>query len=260
MEEDVLSLVRGGAATTALATALAAGFATTLTQLLVLRCLVFIGVCVEFVAAVARLKRSHELDLWVIRHTLDWIDANPAVFDSIGGFAINVSPRSLDSPEILGLLHQRLGRLGPDAAKLTFELTESAAIACYGAAQDFIRQVRRYGCRLSLDDFGSGYASYAHLKNLRTDVLKIDGSFVRDIATSPGDLAMVRSMHEVARSLGMRTVAESVENHEILDMLRAIGIDYGQGWAIHAACRIDALADAPDTLILASEPAGAAAA
>jgi EAL domain-containing protein (putative c-di-GMP-specific phosphodiesterase class I) len=214
----------------------------------------------ELVAAVARLKRSHELDLWVIRHTLDWIDANRAVFDSIGGFAINVSPRSLDSPEILGLLHQRLGRLGPDAAKLTFELTESAAIECYGAAQDFIRQVRRYGCRLSLDDFGSGYASYAHLKNLRTDVLKIDGSFVRDIATSPGDLAMVRSMHEVARSLGMRTVAEYVESHEILDMLRAIGIDYGQGWAIHAACRIDALADACDTLILASEPAGVAAA
>lgn len=214
----------------------------------------------DFVAAVERLKRSHELDLWVMRHTLDWIDANPAVFDSIGGFAINVSPRSLDSPEILGFLHQRLGRLGPDAAKLTFELTENSAIACYGAAQDFIRQVRRYGCRLSLDDFGSGYASYAHLKNLRTDVLKIDGSFVRDIATNPSDLAMVRSMHEVARSLGMRTVAEYAENHEILDMLRAIGIDYGQGWAIHAACRMDALADATDTLILASVPSAATAA
>jgi EAL domain-containing protein (putative c-di-GMP-specific phosphodiesterase class I)/GGDEF domain-containing protein len=212
----------------------------------------------EFVAAVEGLKRSHELDLWVMRHTLDWIDANPAVFDSIGGFAINVSPRSLDSPEIMGLLHQRLGRLGPDAAKLTFELTESSAIECYGAAQDFIRQVRRYGCRLSLDDFGSGYASYAHLKNLRTDVLKIDGSFVRDIATNPGDLAMVRSMHEVARSLGMRTVAEHVENNEILDMLRAVGIDYVQGWAIHTACRIDALAEASDTLTLDSEPASVA--
>ena len=90
--------------------------------------------------------------------------------------------------------------------------------------------------------------------------MPFDGSFVRDIATNPGDLAMVRSMHEVARSLGMRTVAEYAENHEILDMLRAIGIDYGQGWAIHAACRIDALADASDTLIIASEPAGVAAA
>jgi EAL domain-containing protein (putative c-di-GMP-specific phosphodiesterase class I) len=181
----------------------------------------------------------------VIRHTLDWIDANPAVFDSIGGFAINVSPRSLDSPEILDLLHQRLGRLGPDAAKLTFELTESAAIACYGAAQDFIRQVRRYGCRLSLDDFGSGYASYAHLKNLRTDVLKIDGSFVRDIATNPGDLAMVRSMHELARSLGMRSVAEYVETEAVREMLCTLGIDYGQGYAIHAPCRIDTLAAPP---------------
>ena len=82
---------------------------------------------------------------------------------------------------------------------------------------------------------------------------------MRDIATNQGDLAMVRSMHEVARSLGMRTVAEYVENDEILDMLQAIGIDYAQGWAIHAACRIDALADAPDTLILGCEPADAAA-
>ena len=213
-----------------------------------------------FVAAVERLKRSHELDLWVMRRTLDWIDANPAVFDSIGGFSINVSPRSLDCPDILRFLNERLARLGPDAAKLTFELTESSAIECYGAAQEFIRQVRRHGCRLSLDDFGSGYASYAHLKNLRTDVLKIDGSFVRDIVTNPGDLAMVRSMHEVARSLGMRTVAEYVENQWILDVLRTIGIDYGQGWAIHAACRMDALADATDTLILASEPSAATAA
>ncbi|RPH44522.1 MAG: DUF1631 family protein [Burkholderiales bacterium] len=204
----------------------------------------------QFVSTVERLKRSHELDLWVIRRTFDWIDANPVAFDAIGGFAINISPRSLDSPEILRCLHERLGRLGPDAAKLTFELTESSAIECYGAAQDFIRQVRRHGCRLSLDDFGSGFASYAHLKNLRTDAIKIDGSFVRDIATNPDDLAMVRSMHEVARSLGMRTVAEYVETHEVLEILRTLGIDYAQGWAIHAAGRMDELAEAPDTVTM----------
>jgi EAL domain-containing protein (putative c-di-GMP-specific phosphodiesterase class I)/GGDEF domain-containing protein len=212
----------------------------------------------QFVSAVERLKRSHELDLWVMRHTFDWIEANPFAFDAIGGFAINVSPRSLDSPEILRLLHERLGRLGAAAGKLTFELTESSAIECYGAAQDFIRQVRRYGCRLSLDDFGSGFASYAHLKNLRTDAIKIDGSFVRDMANNPEDLAMVRSMHEVARSLGMLTVAEYVETPEILDMLRALGIDYGQGWAIHAAFRMDELAHPPDTVTQVTDETDAA--
>ena len=198
-----------------------------------------------FVPVVERLKRSHELDLWVMRNTLDWIDAHPEAFAAIGGFSINVSPRSLDSPEILRLLQERLPQLGEVACKLTFELTETSAIECYGAAQDFIRQVRRYGCRLSLDDFGSGYASYAHLRNLRTDVLKIDGSFVRDIATNPGDLAMVRSMHELARSLGMRSVAEYVETEAVREMLCTLGIDFGQGYAIHAPCRIDTLAAPP---------------
>lgn len=195
----------------------------------------------EFVQAVERLGRSHELDLWVMRRTLDWIEANPQAFVAAGGFAINVSPRSLDGPEIRRLLDERLERLGDAAARLTFELTETSAIACYGAAQAFIRQVRRHGCRVSLDDFGSGYASYAHLKNLRTDVLKIDGAFVRDLATDAGDLAMVRSMVEVARSLGMRTVAEYVESEAIRERLREIGVDYGQGWAIHAPCPMTAL-------------------
>lgn len=205
----------------------------------------------QFVLAIERLDRSHEVDLWVMRRVFDWIDANPAAFAAIGGLAINVSPRSLDHGEMLRLLDDRLERLGADASRLIFEVTETSAIQCYGAAQDFIRRVRRYGCRVSLDDFGSGWASYAHLKNLRTDVLKIDGSFVRDIATNSDDLAMVRSMHEVARSLGMRTVAEHVESEEVLDMLRGLGIDYAQGWAIHAACRIDAI-DAVDAL---EEPA-----
>jgi EAL domain-containing protein (putative c-di-GMP-specific phosphodiesterase class I) len=201
-----------------------------------------------FVHAVDRLKRSHELDLWVMRHTLDWIDEHPEAFAAIGGFSINVSPRSLDSPEILRLLHDRLPRLGAIAGKLIFELTETSAIECYGAAQDFIRQVRRYGCQLSLDDFGSGYASYAHLRNLSIDVLKIDGSFVRDMATNPGDLAMVRSMHELARSLGMRTVAEYVETEAVCEMLQGLGMDYGQGFAIHAPCPIDTLAAPPVTV------------
>ncbi|MEI7447523.1 MAG: DUF1631 family protein, partial [Burkholderiales bacterium] len=207
----------------------------------------------QLVTAIERLDRQHELDLWVMRRTFDWIDANPETFESIGGLAINVSPRSLDDRTMLTMLDERLDRLGERARRVIFELTETSAIQCYGAAQDFIRRVRHHGCKVSLDDFGSGWASYAHLKNLRTDVLKIDGSFVRDIATNPGDFAMVRSMHEVARSLGMRTVAEHVESEEVLEMLRGLGIDYAQGWAIHAACRLDAIALGPQEPALAAE-------
>jgi EAL domain-containing protein (putative c-di-GMP-specific phosphodiesterase class I)/GGDEF domain-containing protein len=195
-----------------------------------------------FVFAVERLKRSHELDLWVLRQVLAWIESHRDAFDAIGGFAINLSPLSLADPAILSFLHERLARPGVPAAKLTFEITETAAIDSYGAAQDFIRQIRPYGCRFSLDDFGSGYTSYAHLKNLHTDSLKIDGSFVRDMATSESDYAMVKSMHEVARSLGMRTVAEYVESPLILARLREIGVDYAQGYALHKPCPIGELA------------------
>lgn len=195
----------------------------------------------SLVTAIERLGRSAELDLWVMRAVLDWVEAHPEAFARIGGFAINVSPLSLGSSEILRFLDDRLARLGVPAGKLTFELTETAAIDSYGAARDFIQRMRRHGCRVSLDDFGSGYASYSHLKNLRTDSLKIDGVFVRDMLESPSDRAMVKSMHEVARSLGIRTVAEFVESPAHLEALRKIGIDYAQGYAIHKPARLDTL-------------------
>ena len=199
----------------------------------------------SIVPAIERLGRSHELDLWVIRAVLDWVETNASAFESIGGFAINLSPLSVAHPSVLPFLEERLARPGLPASKIAFEFTETAMIETYGAAQEFIRRVRRFGCRFPLDDFGSGYTSYSHLKNLQTDTLKIDGAFVKDILSSPSDQAMVRSMHEVARSLGMRTVAEYVETHEILEYLREIGIDYAQGYALHKPCPIDDLVAVP---------------
>jgi EAL domain-containing protein (putative c-di-GMP-specific phosphodiesterase class I) len=101
--------------------------------------------------------------------------------------------------------------------------------------------MRRYGFRFALDDFGSGHTSYRHLKNLRFDALKIDGSFIKDILDSPDDFAIVKSMNDIAHSLGMRTVAEYVESPAILAKLREIGVDYAQGFAIHKPCRIEQL-------------------
>ena len=187
----------------------------------------------HFVPAVERWKRSHEIDLWVMREVFAWIRLNRAFFDQIGGFSVNLSALSLSNPEVLAYLHEELGREDTPTEKITFEITETTAIDSYVTAQDFMRQVRSYGCKFSLDDFGSGFASYSHLKNLRTDSLKIDGSFVKEIAHSPADYAMVKSMNEIGHSLGMKTVAEYVESPVILSKLREIGVDYAQGYAIH---------------------------
>lgn len=193
----------------------------------------------HFIPAVERLQRAHEVDIWVMRKVFEWIAANPSDFASVGGFAINLSATSLSNPEVMRYLQETLPASSFSTDKIIFEITESAAIESYGAAQDFIREIRRYGCKFSLDDFGSGFTSYSHLKNLRTDTLKIDGSFVRDMLVNAGDFAMVKSMNDIGHSLGLLTVAEYVESESTLEALREIGVDYVQGFAIHKPCRID---------------------
>jgi len=195
----------------------------------------------HFIHAVERLQRAHEVDIWVMRSVFEWIGANRSDFASVGGFAINLSATSLSNPEVMRYLQKVLPDSDFPTSKITFEITETAAIESYGAAQDFIREIRRYGCKFSLDDFGSGFTSYAHLKNLRTDTLKIDGSFVKDMLQNPGDHAMVRSMNDIGHSLGLLTVAEYVESPMLLNALREIGVDYVQGYAIHKPCRLDEL-------------------
>ena len=193
----------------------------------------------HFIPAVERLQRAHEIDIWVIRSVFDWIRANREKFASVGGLAINLSAMSLGSPEVRQYLQETLPASDFSTDKITFEITETAAIGSYGAAQDFIREIRRYGCKFSLDDFGSGFTSYAHLKNLRTDSLKIDGSFVKDMLNNSGDYAMVKSMNDIGHSLGLRTVAEYVESPMIMHTLREMGVDYAQGYAVRKPCRID---------------------
>ncbi len=203
-----------------------------------------VGLMIEpahFISNVERLQRAHEVDIWVMRKVFEWIAANRSNFASVGGFAINLSATSLSNPEVMRYLQKVLPGSDFPTDKIIFEITESAAIESYGAAQDFIREIRRYGCKFSLDDFGSGFTSYAHLKNLRTDTLKIDGSFVKDMLQNPGDLAMVKSMNDIGHSLGLRTVAEYVESPMLLEALREIGVDYAQGYVIHKPCRLDEL-------------------
>ncbi len=123
-------------------------------------------------------------------------------------------------------------RLGPLCRRVCFEITETAAIAQLGAAADFIHTLGAAGFRFALDDFGTGLSSFGYLKHLKVQSLKIDGLFVRDMDRDPADYALVRAMNEVGHAMGITTVAEYVETEEVAGMLRAMGVDYGQGFGL----------------------------
>jgi EAL domain-containing protein (putative c-di-GMP-specific phosphodiesterase class I)/GGDEF domain-containing protein len=184
----------------------------------------------DFVAAIERLKRISELDQWVVRTVFEWIRNHPQEFEQVGAFSINLSGQSVNSKSFLSFMEAELGRGDIPGHKLIFEITESAAIDSFVNAEQFIKKFRRYGCRFSLDDFGVGFSSFSYLKNLKVDYLKIDGSFIRDMNRNEVDVALVSSMHETSRFLGIKTIAESVENEETLEQLKAIGVNYVQGY------------------------------
>ncbi len=199
----------------------------------------------EFVTAMERLGRAHEIDLWVLRQALDWIRENRSVFNEVAGLAINLSASSLGRVEITDYIRDAFAHGSVSAQNVIFEITESAAIRNFDTAQAFIRELRRFGARVSLDDFGSGFTSYSHLKRLSADTLKIDGSYVKDILTSDSDLAIVKSMTDIAHTLGMTVVAEWVETPDILARLLDLGVDYAQGYAVHRPVRLSRLLSAP---------------
>ena len=136
---------------------------------------------------------------------------------------------------------KQLQDTGMEGEKICFEITETAAISNLNMATKFISALKGLGCRFSLDDFGSGLSSFGYLKNLQVDYLKIDGMFVKDIVEDPIDHAMVKSINEIGQVMGMKTIAEFVENDEIKGMLREIGVNYAQGYGIGKPQPLDEL-------------------
>lgn len=186
----------------------------------------------NFIPAVERCQRMPEIDRWIVENVFGWIIQNRQSFDKIGGFAINLSGQSLNSEDFLTFLKDRLSLQDIPADKITFEVTETVAAGSLVFTKRFIKEIKQFGCKFSLDDFGTGYSSYSYLKSLDVDYLKIDGSFIKDIANSPTDVVMVNSMNEIAHSLELETIAEYVENMKIHAILKEIGVDYAQGWGI----------------------------
>lgn len=184
-----------------------------------------------FLPAAERYGLMPRIDQWVVHNTLAWLGDRLRENGRIEGiYAINLSGASLSDERFRAALRGRLERLKLPPGVLCFEITETAAVVNLSKVIDFIEEVKALGCLFSLDDFGSGLSSFAYLKNLPVDFLKIDGSFVKDIAEDPMDLAMVQAINAVGHVMGLKTIAEYVASEAILKRLREIGVDYGQGY------------------------------
>ncbi|HHH36419.1 MAG TPA: DUF1631 family protein [Gammaproteobacteria bacterium] len=185
-----------------------------------------------FILAAEHFNRMPAIDRWVIRSALRWMREHARLLAHTGGLAINLSGRSLNDETFRDFILEQIRDSGVDTSLLCFEVTETAGIHSLSAASDFILAVKETGCSFSLDDFGSGMSSYGYLKNLPVDYLKIDGSFVREMDRNPEDYAVVKSITEIGHFMGKKIIAEYVESEEVLALLREIGVDYAQGYAV----------------------------
>lgn len=196
------------------------------------------------------------IDRWVFDSMMDWMSAgDPAEIESTT-FYINVSGMSVRDNQFRSHVIETLRERRMSGQRICFELTETAAVSSLAGAARFIERIRELGHSCALDDFGSGLSSFAYLKNLPVDYLKIDGQFVRNIAEDKIDLAIVTSVTELARAMKIRTVAEFAETAPALVRLREIGVDFAQGYAVG---RPRPLSHHVDTAFrLDADPAGSA--
>ena len=187
----------------------------------------------RFMSAAQRYQLMPAIDRWVLTKTIEMLQPHAEL---LGGksisFAINFSGQSLNDETFPDFLLERVAGSGLDPELFCFEITENATIANIAAAEALIRRLRRLGCSVALDDFGTGLSSLAYLRQLPVTMLKIDGSFVRDVLKDSRAESMVRAIAQLARSMSIATVAEYVETEEIRARIATLGVDYGQGFAI----------------------------
>ncbi len=195
----------------------------------------------NFLPAAERYGQAAAIDRAVLRMLFDQLASDPAHLDQLDLCHVNVSAQSITDPAFRSFVIDRIERGRVPASKLCFEITETAVMANLNEARAFIDAVRARGCRVALDDFGSGLSSFGYLKHLDIDILKIDGMFVRDIDSDSIDFALVRSICELGRTLGKSTIAEWAESDAVVSRLVDVGVDYVQGFALHIPCRLDEL-------------------
>lgn len=167
------------------------------------------------------------IDRWVIRSVVALAAQHP---DKT--FALNLSSRSFDDDSALDAMREALATYGVQGRQLRIEITETAALANFEAAKHIMLGFREFGCEFGLDDFGVGYSSFQYLKELPVDFVKIDGSFIHDLAGNPDNMVFVRALNDAVKGFGKATIAEFVEDQETLEILREIGVDYVQGFLV----------------------------
>jgi diguanylate cyclase (GGDEF)-like protein/PAS domain S-box-containing protein len=184
-----------------------------------------------FLPTAERFGLMDQIDTWVLTHAVEKLSRLNQQGQATT-LSINISGHSLDANHIVPVLRMLLKKYPLKAGTLIFEITEASAIANIEAAKRLIYELREFGCRFALDDFGSGFSSFFHLKHLPVDFVKIDGQFVQGMGTNPADRAIVASINDIAHSFGKRTVAEFVENADVLRLLQESGVDFVQGYHI----------------------------
>jgi diguanylate cyclase (GGDEF)-like protein/PAS domain S-box-containing protein len=207
-----------------------------------------------FIPAAERYGLMPKIDQYIIAKTFAWFADNPQQLNQLSLCTINLSGHTLGSEGILEIITRQLDYYTLPAHKFCFEITETAAISNLNMATTFITTLKESGCRFALDDFGSGLSSFAYLKNLPVDYLKIDGIFVQDICNDEIDLAMVKSINEIGHLMGKKTIAEFVESEGVYDKIVELGVDYAQGYWISQPVPLETpysaapVIDAPYTL------------
>ncbi|MBW4615870.1 MAG: PAS domain S-box protein [Desmonostoc vinosum HA7617-LM4] len=183
-----------------------------------------------FIPAAERYNLMHLIDRWVIRSLFkDW---SKVVNNEESIYAINLSGSSINDDQFIEFLYEQFASHPIAPQRICFEITETVAIANLTKASQFIQELQTLGCRFALDDFGAGMSSFAYLKSLPVDYLKIDGGFIRNIVDNSVDDAIVAAITYIGNVMGIRTIAEFVENKAILERITALGIDYAQGYGI----------------------------
>lgn len=184
-----------------------------------------------FLPAAERYNLMPRIDQWVVNNTLAWLGDIFRRHGKLDGvYCINLSGASLSDERFRQTLRTTLEHCGLPAGAICFEITETAAVANLSKVVHFIGEVKQLGCAFALDDFGCGLSSFAYLKTLPVDFLKIDGSFIKDIEHDPIDMAMVQAINTIGHTMGLQTIAEFVESESVMLRLTELGLDYAQGY------------------------------
>jgi diguanylate cyclase (GGDEF)-like protein/PAS domain S-box-containing protein len=184
-----------------------------------------------FLPTAERFGMIQGIDRWVAQQAIRTLSRYKRAGKDIT-LEINLSGLTMTDPDFAAMIGREIVKQEIDPSKLVFEVTETAAVADIEQARKFAESLNRVGCRFALDDFGSGFASFYYLKHLPISYLKIDGEFVKDLPSSPIDQLVIRALVSVAEGLGIKTVAEFVEDQETLDLLRDFGVTYAQGYHV----------------------------